>query len=60
LKPREERQRYNPASYHSGAKNIRIELSDEQHATLKEIKDQRGDTWKAMLLQGWETGPANE
>jgi hypothetical protein len=41
-------------------KNIRIELSDEQHATLKEIKDRRGDTWKAMLLQGWETGPANE
>ena len=41
-------------------KNIRIELSDEQHAELKETKDRNGYTWKAMLLHGRETGPADE
>ena len=41
-------------------KNIRVELSDEQHAELNEIKDRRGYTWKAMLLHGWETQPGGE
>ena len=41
-------------------KNIRVELSDEQHAELTEIKDRRGYTWKAMLLHGWETQPGRE
>ena len=41
-------------------KNIRVELSDEQHAELTKIKDRRGYTWKAMLLHGWETQPGEE
>jgi len=34
------------------AKNINIELTDEEFERLKEIKDRLGYTWKGMLMRG--------
>jgi hypothetical protein len=33
-------------------KYIRIEVEDDQHERLSEIKDRRGYTWKGLLLEG--------
>ena len=34
------------------SKSIRIEVEDDQHERLSEIKDRRGYTWKGLLLEG--------
>jgi hypothetical protein len=34
------------------SKSIRIEVEDDQHEQLSEIKDRRGYTWKGLLLEG--------
>jgi hypothetical protein len=31
---------------------VRIELSEEQHERLTELKDRRGYTWKGLMLEG--------
>jgi len=33
-------------------KYIRVEVEDDQHEQLSEIKDRRGYTWKGLLLEG--------
>ena len=33
-------------------KSLRIELDEEQHDRLTELKDERGYTWKGLLLEG--------
>jgi hypothetical protein len=33
-------------------KSIRVEVEDDQHERLSEIKDRRGYTWKGLLLEG--------
>ena len=33
-------------------KYIRVEVKDDQHEQLSEIKDRRGYTWKGLLLEG--------
>ena len=37
------------------AKNVHIELDDEQAERLEAEKDRRGLTWKGVLLHGWDT-----
>lgn len=34
------------------SKALRIELEDDQHERLSELKDRRGYTWKGLLLEG--------
>lgn len=33
-------------------KYIRVEVEDDQHEQLSDIKDRRGYTWKGLLLEG--------
>ena len=33
-------------------KEVRFELTDEQHERLAELKDERGFTWKGLMLEG--------
>ena len=35
------------------AKNINIELTDEDFEELKRIKEHLGTTWEHMLKKGW-------
>ena len=35
-------------------KNVRIQVSEEQHEWLTELKEKRGYTWKGLLLEGAE------
>ena len=34
------------------AKEVRFTVSDEQHERLSEFKDERGYTWKGLMLEG--------
>ena len=33
-------------------KEVRFTLTDEQHERLAELKDERGYTWKGLMLEG--------
>jgi len=33
-------------------KDVRLEVSEEQHEWLTELKNERGYTWKGLLLEG--------
>ncbi len=33
-------------------KDVRLTVSDEQHEWLSNLKDERGYTWKGLLLEG--------
>jgi hypothetical protein len=33
-------------------KDVRLQVSEEQHEWLTELKDERGYTWKGLLLEG--------
>ena len=33
-------------------KEVRFELTDEQHERLTALKDERGFTWKGLMLEG--------
>jgi len=33
-------------------KTVKFEVSDEQHEKLTDLKDQRGYTWKGLMLEG--------
>lgn len=33
-------------------KDVRLQVSEEQHEWLTELKDKRGYTWKGLLLEG--------
>jgi hypothetical protein len=34
------------------SKDVRLQVSEEQHEWLTELKDERGFTWKGLLLEG--------
>ena len=34
------------------SKSIRFEVEDEQYEWLSELKDERGYTWKGLMLEG--------
>jgi hypothetical protein len=34
------------------SKDVRLQVSEEQHEWLTELKDERGYTWKGLLLEG--------
>lgn len=34
------------------SKSIRFEVEDEQYEWLSELKDDRGYTWKGLMLEG--------
>jgi hypothetical protein len=36
------------------SKEVRFELTEEQHERLVELKDRRGYTWKGLMLEGAE------
>lgn len=33
-------------------KGVRFELTDEQHERLAALKDERGYTWRGLMLEG--------
>ena len=33
------------------SKSVRFEVEDEQHEWLTELKDERGYTWKGLMLE---------
>jgi hypothetical protein len=35
-------------------RDVRLEVSEEQHEWLTELKNERGYTWKGLLLEGAE------
>ena len=41
-------------------KSIRVEVEDDQHERLSEIKDLRGYTWKGLLLEGAKALDTND
>ncbi|WP_257720320.1 MULTISPECIES: hypothetical protein [Natrinema] len=34
------------------SKEVRFTVSDEQHERLSDLKDERGYTWKGLMLEG--------
>lgn len=34
------------------SKSIRFEVEDEQYEWLRDLKDERGYTWKGLMLEG--------
>lgn len=34
------------------AKELRFEVEDEQYGWLRQLKEQRGYTWKGLMLEG--------
>ena len=41
-------------------KNVHIEISEEQYETLSDFKDERGYTWKGLLLEGYRALDTDE
>ena len=37
------------------SKSIRFEVEEEQYEWLSELKDERGYTWRALMLEGAKT-----